>query len=127
MNPPVMAYANYRFPFQLHMDTSTTGLSAVLYQKQDGQVHVVAYASCSLKMSEKKYPADKLKFLALKWAITGKFNEYLYGATFDVVTDNNPLTHVFTTAKLDAKGQWVVGGAVEIQLFNQLQKWQEEL
>ena len=46
-----------------------------------------------------------LNFLALKWAVTEKYHDYLYGATFEVITDNNPLTYVFTTAKLDATGQ----------------------
>ena len=46
--------------------------------------------------------------MALKWAITDRFHEYLYGGTFDVYTDNNPLTYILTTAKLDAIGQrWV--------------------
>ena len=37
-----------------------------------------------------------------------KFHDYLYGTSFKVITDNNPLTYVFTTAKLDASGQrWV--------------------
>ena len=46
--------------------------------------------------------------MALKWAITERFHEYLYGGTFDVYTDNNPLTYILTTAKLDAIGQrWV--------------------
>ena len=49
MNPPVLAYADYRLPFQLHTDASTMGLGAVLCQHQDGQERVVAYASCSLK------------------------------------------------------------------------------
>ena len=54
---------------------------------------------------KKNYPAHKLEFLALKWAVTEKYHDYLYGATFEVITDNNPLTYVFTTAKLDATGQ----------------------
>ena len=46
--------------------------------------------------------------MALKWAITDRFHEYLYGGTFDVYTDNNPLTYILTSAKLDAIGQcWV--------------------
>ena len=46
--------------------------------------------------------------MALKWAITDQFHEYLYGGTFKVHTDNNPLTYVLATAKLDATGQrWV--------------------
>ena len=49
-----------------------------------------------------------LEFLTLKWSITDKFHEYLYGAEFQVFTDNNPLTYILTTAKLDATGhRWV--------------------
>ena len=61
-----------------------------------------------MSQSEKRYPAHKLEFLALKWAVTDQFHEYLYGGTFDVYTDNNPLTYVLTSAKLDATGQrWI--------------------
>ena len=57
---------------------------------------------------EARYPAHKLEFLALKWALTDQFYEYLYGNSFAVYTDNNPLTYILTTAKLDACGQrWV--------------------
>ena len=46
-----------------------------------------------------------LEFIALKWAVTDQFHEYLYGGKFDVYTDNNPLTYILTSAKLDAVGQ----------------------
>ena len=102
---PVLAYADYSKPFVLHTDASTTGLGAVLYQKQsDGKERVIAYASRSLNHAEHNYDANKLEFLALKWAVTDHFHEYLYGGTFDVFTDNNPLTYILTTAKLDAMG-----------------------
>ena len=49
-----------------------------------------------------------VEFLALKWSIMERFHEYLYGGHFEVYTDNNPLTYILTTAKLDATGQrWV--------------------
>ena len=106
---PVLAYADYKRPFVLHTDTSTTGLGAVLYQKQeDGMERVIAYASRTLNRAERNYDAHKLEFLALKWAVTDLFHKYLYGATFDVFTDNNPLTYILTIAKLDATGhRWV--------------------
>lgn len=53
-------------------------------------------------MNEHNYPAHKLEFLALKWAVVDKFRDYLYGNKFEVRTDNNPLTYILTTAKLDA-------------------------
>ena len=103
-NPPVLAYANYSLPFKVHTDASTNGLGAVLYQIQEGVDRVVTYASRSLKPSEKNYPAHKLEFLAVKWCVTEKFHEYLYGNRFEVITDNNPLTYILTTTKLDATG-----------------------
>ena len=37
--------------------------------------------------TEKNYSAHKLEFLALKWAVTEGFHEYLYGGEFEVYTD----------------------------------------
>ena len=105
---PVLAYADFSLPFELHIDASGIGLGAVLYQTQEGKKRVIAYASRTLSQSEARYPAHKLEFLALKWALTDQFYEYLYGNSFAVYTDNNPLTYILTTAKLDACGQrWV--------------------
>ena len=107
-NPPVLAYADFSLPFILNIDASGTGLGAVLYQKQDGRERVIAYASRSLRNPERSYPAHKREFLALKWAITDKFHDYLIGSKFEVRTDNNPLTYVLEKAKLDATGhRWV--------------------
>ena len=66
---------------------------------------VIAYASRSLSHTEHNYPAHELEFLALKWVITDRFHEYLYDGQFDVYMDNNPLTYILTSAKLDAMGQ----------------------
>ena len=109
VSTPILAYPDYQLPFTLHTDSSTDGLGAVLYQKQDGKQRVIAYASRSVSKAESNYPAHKLEFLALKWAVCEKFHEYLYGTKpFEVFTDNNPLTYVLISAKLDACGQrWV--------------------
>ena len=108
---PILACADYMKPFQLHTDASESGLGVVHYQKQaDGAKSVIAYASQTLSQSKQNYDAHKLEFLALKWSVTERFHEYLYGGHFEVYTDNNPLTYVLTTAKLDATGQqWVAG------------------
>jgi len=103
--PPVLAYPDYQKPFELHTDASQQGLGAVLYQEQEGQKRVIAYASRALSKSEKNYSAYKLEFLALKWGVTEKFSDYLAMNQFTVLTDNNPLTYILTTAKLDATGQ----------------------
>ena len=98
-------------PFIVHTDACQDGLGAVLYQRQDGQIRVIAYASRALTPAQKNYHlhAGKLEFLALKWAIVEQFRDYLYYAPeFTVYTDNNPLTYVLTSAKLNATSlRWV--------------------
>ena len=44
------------------------------------------------------------EFLAFKWAVLDKFKNYLYQQDFTVYTDNNLVTYVLTSAKLDATG-----------------------
>ena len=73
-------------------------------------MRVVAYASRALSAAENYHlHAGKLEFLALKWAITDQFRDYLYySPKFTVFTDNNPLTYILTSAKLNATGlRWV--------------------
>ena len=46
----------------------------------------------------------------MKWAVSEKFKDYLYGGKFEVFTDNNPLTYILTSAKLNATTQrWIAG------------------
>ena len=107
-NPPILAHVDYKLPFIVHTDASLDGLGAILYQVQNGSERVISYASRGLRSSERNYPAHKLEFLALRWAVCEKFHDYLYGQTFEVHTDNNPLTYVLLTAKLDATGhRWL--------------------
>ena len=111
MEPPVMAYPNFKESFFITTDASQDGLGAVLYQKQEGKTRVIAFGSRTLTPAERNYHlhSGKLEFLALKWAITDKFRDYLfYAPSFIVYTDNNPLTYVLSTARLNATGhRWV--------------------
>ena len=104
---PILAYADYKKPFKIHTDASDLGLGLVLYQDQDyGTTRVIAYASRTLSKSERKYHSHKLEVLALKWAVTERFHEYVYRGEFG----NNPLTYILTSTKLDATSQrWVAG------------------
>ena len=105
---PILGFPDYQKPFELHTDASMSSIGAVLYQQQGDVKRVIAYASRSLSKSEQKYPVHKLEFLALKWSVCEKFHDYLLGCTFKAVTDNNPLTYVLTSAKLDATSQrWI--------------------
>ena len=114
LQAPILAFPDFGKPFLLETDAFGKGLGAVLSQKQsDGQYHPIAYASCIMTETEQRYHSNKQEFLALKWAVTEQFHEYLspYGKNrneFVVRTDNNPLTYIFSLANLDAARQrWV--------------------
>ena len=105
LTAPVLAFADFKKPFLLETDASIEGLGAVLSQEQDdGHYHPVTYASHGLKGGELKYHSSKLEFLALKWAMTEQFREYLQYQPFLIRTDNNPLTYVLMMPNLDAVG-----------------------
>ena len=110
----ILSFPDFNKPFLLETDASRRGLGAVLSKKQaDGWYHPIAYASYVMNETEQRYHSNKQEFLALKWAVTEQFHEYLspYGKNqneFVVCTDNNPLTYIFSSANLDSAGQrWV--------------------
>ena len=114
LQAPILAFPDFDKPFLLETDASGKGLEAVLSQKQaDGRYHPIAYASRIMNDTEQRYHSNKQEFLALKWAVTDQFHEYLspYGKNrneFVVRTDNNLLTYIFSSMNLDAAGQcWV--------------------
>ena len=82
---PVLDFADFNKLFLLEIDANELGLGAGLSQKQtDGQYYLVAYASCSVTVHECNYHLTKQEFLALKWAITEQFQEYLLWKPFIV-------------------------------------------
>ena len=110
-SPEFLAFPDFSQPFVVACDASECGLGAVLYQKLEGKPRPISYASRTLNEAERKYHmhSGKLEFLGLKWAVCEKFSDYLCtGERFTVYTDNNPLTYVMSTAKLNATGyRWV--------------------
>ena len=90
---PILVYADFTKPFELHTDASVLGLGTVLYQFHKSVEKVISYTSRSLTQSETKLPGHKLEFLCLKWAITEQFHEYLYGntLTFILITIISPM------------------------------------
>ena len=108
---PVLAYPDYTKPFILETDASLKGLGVVLLQKgDDNEVHVVAYASRSLRPSEKSmhdYSSAKIELMALKWSVCDKFKDYLLGSKFTVFTDNNLLCYIRSSKLGAAQIRWL--------------------
>lgn len=117
VSAPILAYADFVYSRKGRPDTSLDGLGAVLSQVQDGKERVIAYASRSLHPAEKNdqnYSSFKLELLALKWAITEKFKDYLWGSAVEVFTDNNPLVHLHTARLGMVEQRW----AAQLANFN---------
>lgn len=108
---PVLVHPDFSKPFYVETDASLRGLSGILSQDNDcGGRSVIAYASRKLKPHEqnmKNFSSMKLELLAMTWAITKKYRDFLLGAHFVVLTDNNPLTHVMDGKKTQAEISWL--------------------
>uniref|UniRef100_A0A8C5MES4 Reverse transcriptase/retrotransposon-derived protein RNase H-like domain-containing protein n=1 Tax=Leptobrachium leishanense TaxID=445787 RepID=A0A8C5MES4_9ANUR len=88
---PLLAAPNYNKRFVVHTDASMFGLGAVLSQVgDDGGDHPVAFISRKLLPREVGYAAVEKECLALVWALR-KLQPYVYGRSFTVMTDHNPL------------------------------------
>ena len=75
-------------------DASPVGLGAVLVQIQNGHEVAVCYASRSLTKCEARYSQTEKEALSLVWACE-KFHAYIYGRSFDLVTDHKPLEVIY--------------------------------
>ena len=92
---PVLAHYAAALPFRLAGDASNFGLGVVLsHCLPDGSERPVAYASRTLISSEQNYSQLEKEALPLSRLRCKKFHLYLYGRTFELLTDHKPLTTI---------------------------------
>ena len=87
---PVLRYYDVTKPVTLSVDSSGTGLGAVLLQ--DNQP--VAYASRALTPTQTRYAQIEKELLAIVFGCE-KFHDYIYGRQVNVETDHKPLETIF--------------------------------
>lgn len=77
-------------------DASPVGLGAILAQfDKDGRHRVISFASKSLTETERRYCQTEKEALALVWSVE-RFQYYLLGKPFDLVTDCKVLELLFS-------------------------------
>jgi len=87
----------------VHTDASPVGVACVLNHRlslPDGSVveKPVLFASCSLTPVQQRYSQLDREAFAIIFAIT-KLRKYLWGRSFILVTDNQPIRHIFSPEK----------------------------
>ena len=98
-NDTVLVHYTESLPLLLECDASPLGVAAVLSHRfPDGTERPVAYASRCLAPAEKNYAQIDREGLALVFGVK-KFHQYLYGRSFELVTDHEPLTRLFSAQK----------------------------
>ena len=92
----VVAHYDSALPTSLIVDASPEGVGAILAQKQpDETVRPVYYASRALTAQEKKYSQTEREALGVVWGCE-RFHLYLYGVTFSILTDHQPLKVIYS-------------------------------
>lgn len=94
LDPVTLGYFDVDDRTQLIADASPVGLGAVLIQINEHGPRIISYASKSLSDVEKRYAQTEKEALALVWA-TERFHFYLYGRSFELITDHKPLETIF--------------------------------
>ncbi len=95
-SPPVLAHFDVLADTVVTADASAYAVGACLSQRVNGVERPIAYASRVLSPTERKYSASEREALAALWACE-RWNFYLYGRPFTLVTDHQALTTLLST------------------------------
>lgn len=93
-NTSTMTYFDPNKSSEVFVDASPLGLGAIL--TQNGKV--VSYASRALSDVERRYSQTEREMLAVVWSAE-HFHLYLYGASFTIHTDHQPLLGIFKSQR----------------------------
>jgi predicted aspartyl protease len=99
VSAPVLASPQDGDEYVLDTDASLSGLGAVLQQRQDGTIRVIAYASRTLSRAERNYSTTRRELLAVIFGFK-QFRQFLLGRHFLLRVDHSALTYLRKTKDL---------------------------
>ena len=91
-----LAYPNYEEDapkLELWVDASGYGSGACLSQIQDGSRRIIGFASMTFTPTQLNYSTLERELTALRWGVK-TFRPFLYGISFILYTDHQPLVHL---------------------------------
>ena len=99
MSEQVSTHYDPSLPLKLACDASPVGIGAVLsLVMHDGTERPIAFASRTLTKTEQKYAQIDKEALSIIWGVK-KFHMYLFGLSFTLYTNHQPLTSIFQPRK----------------------------
>lgn len=115
VSSPVLATPDYSKRFFIQCDASSTGIGAVLFQKdEENSDRPLAYMSQKLNAAQRNYSVTELECLAAVQAIK-KFRSYVEGLPFTVITDHASLTWLMSSKDITGRlARW----SLKLQGYN---------
>ncbi|CAF4178451.1 unnamed protein product [Rotaria sordida] len=112
ISPMALVHYDPALPLVMAADASNVGVGAVIFHRYpNGSEKVIAHASKTLTPTEKKYSQIEKEALALIFGVQ-KFDQFLRGRRFTLLTDHKPLLTIFGSKK-----------GIPTTSANRLQRW----
>ncbi|XP_036340020.1 uncharacterized protein K02A2.6-like [Rhagoletis pomonella] len=112
LNATQLSHFNESLPLVLATDASSFGIGVVLsHIHPDGCERPIAFASKTLDKHQVKYSQIEKEGLSIIFGVK-RFNQYLYGRKFTLITDHKPLVTIFNPSK-----------HLPLTTTNRLQRW----